>query len=174
MNVSRRFFLGGAISLVAAQTFIPSVSAMMNMPTIYGDGRRDDSSGLAALFRNYPVTFNKEQIGVESHEGIIFHNGWFAIYRTVEVPAKTKIVIEHATFVDHNLELPFFLCEDMSGKQFDTKSTFVLPKGKVGFLVDYKMRIFGSTPNIERDRFKNLPINDSTYCNTGEFQKLRI
>ena len=99
MEMSRRFFLGGAISLIAAQTFIPSVEAMANIPTIYGDGKRDDSGGLGALFRNEPVTFNKEQIGIESHDGIVFHKGHFAIARTIVVPEEAKIKIEQATFI---------------------------------------------------------------------------
>lgn len=105
MEISRRFFLGGAITLVAAQVFIPSVSMMANIPTIYGDGIEDDSGGLAALFRNEPVTFNKEQIGVESHEGIVFHTGRFAISRTVIVPDEVNLEIERAIFISKGLDI---------------------------------------------------------------------
>jgi hypothetical protein len=104
MEMSRRFFLGGAITLIAAQTFVPSVELMANIPTIYGDGNRDDSGGLSALFSNEPVTFNKEQIGVESHEGIVFHNGNYAVSRTIVIPDEAKIKIERATFIAKDLE----------------------------------------------------------------------
>lgn len=126
VQINRRFFLGGAISLVAAQTFVPSISAMMNLPTIYGDGKNDDTAGLGALFRNEPVTFKKEQIGVDSHEGLTFHGGNFVVTNSIHIPAKTKIDIERATFIGDKLEdnFPFFICEDESGKQFIDKNMF--------------------------------------------------
>lgn len=66
VELSRRFFLGGAIALVAVQTFKPSLAS--NMPTIYGNGIKDDSAGFNALFAKEPVIFNKDQIGIESHD----------------------------------------------------------------------------------------------------------
>lgn len=105
MELSRRFFLGGAIALIAAQTFKPSVNAMGNMPTIYGDGVNDDSFGLASLFRNDPVIFSKDQIGVEDHKGIIFKKGNFVILNSVDVPKELKLEVEYANFTDATLEL---------------------------------------------------------------------
>lgn len=126
MDMNRRFFLGGAISLIAASTFVPSVSAMMNLPTIYGDGKNDDTAGLGALFRNEPVTFKKEMIGVDSHEGLTFHHGKFVVTNSIHIPEKSKINIERATFIGNKLEpnFPFFICADNSGKQFTSKNNF--------------------------------------------------
>lgn len=112
VNLNRRFFLGGAISLVAAQTFIPSVAAMSNMPTIYGDGIKADAFGLAALFRNDPVIFDKDKIAVEKHGGITFHSGQYLIDSTVEVPKDLNVEFDgmRVSFMDFNLDpsQPFF------------------------------------------------------------------
>lgn len=133
MKMSRRFFLGGAISLIAAQTFIPSVDTMANIPTIYGDGKRDDSGGLGALFRNEPVTFNKEQIGVESHDGIVFHNGTYAISRTVIIPDEVKLKIERAVFISKDLpydDVFFWLSTN------ENKDTYEAFNGNMGLIFE--------------------------------------
>ena len=143
MDLSRRFFLGGAISLIAAQTFVPSVSAMSNLPTIYGDGKHDDSDGLGALFRNDPVTFKKEQIGVETHKGVIFHKGHFLVDKTIRIPLNTTINFESKAplcFVQgKNLtsEFPFFICEGNDARQFDQVSRFEITTHR-GKLIDVR------------------------------------
>jgi hypothetical protein len=140
VDISRRFFLGGAISLVAATTFAPSISAMMNMPTIYGDGVRDDTSGLYALLHNEPCTFNKEQIGVEKHEGIVFHRGWFVVNKTIEIPAGVILTVEAPRFIGTELDdkQPFFMCErGFKASQFDRHAIFHTNNTHVGKLIDY-------------------------------------
>lgn len=140
-DISRRFFLGGAISLVAATTFAPSISAMMNLPTIYGDGVRDDTSGLYALLHNEPCTFNKEQIGVEKHEGIVFHKGRFIVNKTIEIPAGLILKVEAPYFIGMELESnqPFFMCErGFKASQFDRWATFQTNEKHVGKLIDFK------------------------------------
>jgi hypothetical protein len=119
IELNRRWFLGGAISLVAAQTFVPSVMAMKNLPTIYGNGRDDDTSGLIALLNKDPVTFNKEQIGVESHGGLRFHKGRFLISNTLNVPENSGLDMRTnypggPVFDCSNLpdNFPVFLCRD--------------------------------------------------------------
>lgn len=92
MDISRRFFLGGAIAVVAAQTFKPSFAS--NMPTIYGNWRDDDSAGFNALFANEPVIFKKEQIGVEGYESLIIFKGRFKIDKTIEISKRTKLKVE--------------------------------------------------------------------------------
>ncbi len=91
MEISRRFFLGGAIAVVVAQTFKPALSS--NMPTIYGNGRDDDSAGFNALFANEPVIFKRDQLGLESHDGIIIFKGNFKISKTIEITKRTKLQI---------------------------------------------------------------------------------
>src|ERR1700679_3512759 len=92
VELSRRFFLGGAIALVAAQTFKPSFAS--NMPTIHGNWRDDDSAGFNALFSNEPVLFKKEKIAVEGYEGIIIFKGRFKIDKTIEISKRTKLKVE--------------------------------------------------------------------------------
>lgn len=96
-ELSRRLFLGGAVSLLAASTFSPGPSTA-NIPRIWGDGQHDDTSGLGALFRRDPVVFSAEKIGVDSHKGIVFHRGLFKITQTIEVPHEPNIKVESATF----------------------------------------------------------------------------
>lgn len=124
VELSRRFFLGGAIALIAAQTFKPSANAMSNLPTIYGNGLEDDSFGIAALFRNEPVIFKDDQIGVEDHKGIIFKKGNFLILHTVDVPKELNLEIEYANFSDAVLEL---------SKSKNSYMTNVVRDGKINY-----------------------------------------
>jgi hypothetical protein len=160
MDISRRFFLGGAISLVAATTFAPSISAMMNLPTIYGDGVRDDTSGLYALLHNEPCTFNKEQIGVENHEGIIFHKGYFIIKNTIEIQKETKLIVEAPHFIGLTLDSnqPFFMCEKgFKANQFDRWATFHV-EGHRGKLIDYKKEKYEIESDLYNRNYKNLKV----------------
>lgn len=91
VELTRRFFLGGAIALVAAQTFKPSISQGSNLPKIWGNGQHDDSMGLNALFNRDPVIFRHEDIGVESHEGIIIYKGYYRIDKPLEIFKKTNL-----------------------------------------------------------------------------------
>lgn len=51
MNVSRRLFLGGVLSLSAAST----VKTTTAVPTLWGDLKHDDAPALNALFRGEPI-----------------------------------------------------------------------------------------------------------------------
>ncbi len=109
--ISRRFFLGGAISLASVVTFEPAVSSVGNFPTIYGDGIRDDAPGLRALFNNEPVIFPTDKIAVDSHSGITFHYGEFRIDDTVVAPDGINLVIENETVFNGTRlqkDAPFF------------------------------------------------------------------
>jgi hypothetical protein len=103
---------------------------MSNMPTIYGDGKNDDAPGFSALFHNDPVIFKKDQLGIDSHKGIIFHKGYFIVKTPIHMPKNCKISIENfdkngipsrIVFVGITLESdqPIFECEDGSGTQFN-------------------------------------------------------
>jgi hypothetical protein len=144
MNISRRFFLGGAISLIAASTFEPSVSAMMNLPTIYGNGKDDDTSGLYALLNKEPCIFKKEQIAIDNHEDVTFHRGRFFIKRTISIPAKTKVIVDMPEFIGTELEdyQSFFIGEcGFDASQFDGRfarfSVKSSHKGKLIFVKDW-------------------------------------
>ena len=94
MELTRRFFLGGAIALLAAQTFKPSISQGSNLPKIWGDAEQhDDSMGFNALFNRDPVIFRKDDIGVETHEGIIIYKGWYRVDRPLEIFKKTNLTV---------------------------------------------------------------------------------
>jgi hypothetical protein len=150
VDLTRRFFLGGAIALVATKTFVPSVNAMGNMPTIYGNGYDDDSYGLGCIysyglgciFRNEPVIFKTDKIAVEEHKGVIFFGGRYAIERSVNLPASAKIEMHRAEFIGYKLEphdMPFFMAEiGFNANQFDNgQATFDLPLGYRNRLVQY-------------------------------------
>lgn len=147
MNINRRFFLGGALSLIAATTFKPSIAG--NMPTIYGDGVTDDSGGLYALLNNEPVLFNKEQIGVEDHKGIVFHNGRFVVNNTIEIPNDCNILFETKQgmppkFIGINLgQQPFFSYKNPDVvRDFTNKHIiFEVKPSHIGKLLEYKTTV---------------------------------
>jgi hypothetical protein len=151
MDINRRFFLGGAISLIAVKSFVPSVSAMSNLPTIHGNGVEDDSYGIGALLRNEPVIFKKDDIGVDSHEGITFHKGFYLIDNTVHLPDEIKITIEHAEFIGTNLEYdqPFFKCE-LKTTAYQISGRFVI------FTVNRKHKV----PFVECRDLQTTPLNE--------------
>lgn len=109
VELTRRFFLSGAISLLAASTFevLPS---MANLPRIYADRKNDDTSGLGALFRREPVIFSRDNIGVDKHKGITFHTGRFKITQILELPPGLKVKVEGITLDLHELyeQFPVF------------------------------------------------------------------
>lgn len=104
---TRRSFLGGMISLIAAQTFVAKAADIGNMPCIRGDGRHDDAHGFGSLFRNEPVIFPKERVGVSSHGGVIIHGGKFLIGSEILVPDDALITIEAADFLNYKRTGPF-------------------------------------------------------------------
>lgn len=118
VDLSRRFFLGGAISLIAATQFTPSVNAMNNLPVIYGNGRDDDTDGLRALFCNDPVVFKKkDMVAVDGHHGVTFcytdYPVSFKVTRMISVPKELNLNFEKAHFNGIELENdePFFKVE---------------------------------------------------------------
>lgn len=160
VEISRRLFLGGAISLIGVKTFAPSVSiaAMSNMPTIYADGVHSDVAGLGALFRNEPVIFPKDKIAVESQEGVIFHKGVFVVDQTIYLPRNSKITFEKNApliFLGENLtdHQPFFMCEAASDmQQFSNYATFEVKPGQVGQLLATSEHLYGEDWSATRHR----------------------
>lgn len=94
VDLSRRLFLNGAIALIGAKTFTPSVSAMSNLPKIYGDGQHNDSYGFQALFNNEPCIFNRGNIGIEENKGVIIYRGFYKIDKTIIIPSGANVSIE--------------------------------------------------------------------------------
>jgi hypothetical protein len=71
MDISRRSFLGGTLS-IGATAVLPVVPD--RLPVIYGDGAHDDLEGLAALFNHEPVHILAEAVSV-SADGVIETRG---------------------------------------------------------------------------------------------------
>ena len=118
-NLTRRFFLGGAISLIAVQTSaMPRIIG--NMPQIWGDGRNDDTGGISALLRSEPVVFTKDRVTVDGHKGIRFHRGIFKISRTLEIPDDCDLTMDAPTFRAPDLDSndPFFRVGNINGRHF--------------------------------------------------------
>ncbi|WP_404927159.1 hypothetical protein [Mesorhizobium sp. ORM16] len=94
MDVSRRSFLRGALAIAAVAIAQPTL-ALASLPTIYGDGVRDDSDGLQALFDGRP--FRVDGVVVKAESGAI-EGGLFAIRKAVVVRAD-NISIKDCTFL---------------------------------------------------------------------------
>lgn len=112
MQLTRRWFLGGAISLAAASvTQLPSgVGAVArelksgNKPQIWADGTHDDSHGIGALLRQEVVLLPTSGIIIHSHGGCTIHQGNFRINTEVNVPPHAVFDIQSARFFGDNLE----------------------------------------------------------------------
>jgi hypothetical protein len=154
---TRRSFLGGMISLIAAQTFVAKAADIGNMPCIKGDGRHDDAYGFGSLLRNEVVIFPKEKIGVSSHGGIIIHGGAFLIGTEVLVPDNASIMIEAAEFKSWKYDGPFKEGEDWP------KRVQVLPENAAYFCIPSSLakqfcglaRTFSDHPRFLRERNGN-------------------
>jgi hypothetical protein len=96
VEVSRRSFLGGLVSLVALQA--APVRALGNLPTLWADGKHDDTGGLRALFNREPLVFATDKVQVDEFRSVIFHGGRFRITSTIELPEELDLKIESATF----------------------------------------------------------------------------
>lgn len=99
LETSRRTFLGGMLSLLAVQTFVPPAMAAMGnrTPRIFGNGRDYDSEGFQALFDGKDVIIPADKIGIRKASGVIFHHGTFVIDREVYTN-HVRLEIEAATF----------------------------------------------------------------------------
>lgn len=111
-ELTRRWFLGGAISLLAAEaTQLPSgIGAVArelklgNKPAIRGDGRHNDGPGFGALLRKEPVLLPSEGIVIHGHGGCTIHSGRYAIGQEVYIPADAEFEIERAIFIGMELK----------------------------------------------------------------------
>jgi hypothetical protein len=119
MEISRRFFLGGAISLIAVSTF-KVTAGHGNSPRIWADGQNDDTSGLHALFHNEPVIFSSDDIGVSESRDMVVHRGVYRVSRTIELPPGLVVKVENMTFrgVDLDEALPYLRGRQDELKQF--------------------------------------------------------
>jgi hypothetical protein len=81
LQLSRRSFLGGTLAVVAATT----IPLTKSLPVIYGDGIRDDTAGLRALFSKMPVDIVGDQLTLVDADHLILRGGTFVISDTIQV-----------------------------------------------------------------------------------------
>ena len=168
IEASRRSFLGGMISLIAAQTFVAKAADIGNMPCIKGDGRHDDAHGLGSLFRNEPVIFPKDKIGIERHGGVIIHGGKFLIGSEIIVPDDARIMIESAEFRNWK----------SVGSGAEWKRIRILPENAAYFSIPSKLakefcglsRTFSDHPKIVRERY-GYTVAETMGLTKEEFRK---
>lgn len=121
VDLTRRFFLGGAISLIAVTTSsIPR--KIGNLPQIWGDGSHDDTGGISALLRSEPVILPKDKLTIDAHKGVTFHRGTFKISRTLEIPDDCNLTMDRPTFraPDLDRDSPFFRAGPINGLKFSS------------------------------------------------------
>lgn len=86
MDVSRRSFLGGALTVAAVAVAPKSLSAILPeaYPVLHGDAQHDDTAALNALFSGKPVLCEGEVL--QQQGGTIrLHEGSFKVSDTVTI-----------------------------------------------------------------------------------------
>lgn len=118
MEISRRSFLGGVLS-VAAATALPNM-ALAEVPVIYGDGRHDDWAGLQAMLDGRPFRAADGAAMVLRGEpaGAFIAGGHFRVSRTLMMTNRVTIIqssfIQTADFVgDSALVVQGAQCPDV-------------------------------------------------------------
>lgn len=85
MNVSRRSFLRGALT-VGALSVLPAIPAFAErIPTLWGDGIHDDTQALQAFLDGKPVRVDGAFIAVRSGDGVRLSGGRFLVSDTIFV-----------------------------------------------------------------------------------------
>lgn len=146
MDLSRRSFLGGMISVMtAAAAFKVTAQSLGNLPQIVGNGGFDDTAGFAALMRHEPVVFRKEMVGIDEYNGVICHFGRFKITSTIEVPDDCDLRLDRAQFVCDMPDLHSPLFRVSQAKQT------IFSGINVGFLVKPQQQILQIKGDRRRD-----------------------
>lgn len=115
-QLSRRFFLGGLLSVGAASVVAPTIKSFeamadpwvgSNLPRIFANGRDFDSDGFIALLQGREVIFPKDKIAISDAKDIIVHSGEFLIDREVSFHDFRTFKIESGTFDGSALREPW-------------------------------------------------------------------
>jgi hypothetical protein len=97
MNISRRSFFGGALVLAAAVS--APVLARENIPTLWGDGRHDDTRALQAMLDGKAVRMGEAGEVVRSEGGMIYlTKGTYLISDTLVFRDTQDITVRGVTF----------------------------------------------------------------------------
>lgn len=123
VELTRRWFLGGALSAVAIVAAQPTVAKELlalsarNLPRIWADGRNYDADGIIALLRGEEVMFPRDKLSIKDAQQVIIHSGNYQIDREIEVAGFRRFSIEAGTF-------------DGTPLQHDWEAMFSIPSGE--------------------------------------------
>lgn len=99
MNISRRLFLGGFLSIVGASAYTGPILAAKPIPKIYADGDRDDTDGLVAFFSGEPFTVDGQNITADNG---VLRNGIVRVKGTISVPSYGFLIDDVTVFGDND------------------------------------------------------------------------
>lgn len=88
VDVTRRFFLGGALAVAAASVLPTTALAFSPVPVIVGDGIHDDADGLQAMFDGKP--FRCETTIICDKGDFNLDGGRFFITKSLRIDGKGK------------------------------------------------------------------------------------
>ncbi len=125
MNLSRRLFLGGSISLLGAALLPQPVIAL---PTIYGDGVTCDAAGLQALIDGAPFHVANEALTVR--EGLGITGGVLRLTRSLKVRNNMAFSLSNLTIRIGPSEVNEPILQALTGGKLSvTDTTFFLEEG---------------------------------------------
>jgi hypothetical protein len=90
IEVSRRFFLGGALAVAGASS-LPS-RLLAAAPVIYGDGIHDDTAGLQAALAGRPFQVAKNGLVFRRGGTLFLSQGNFKLSDTLRITDRVRIV----------------------------------------------------------------------------------
>mgnify|MGYP003532364937 CR=1 FL=1 len=122
MKLSRRYFLGGTIAVVAAAVVGPHLH---RIPTIWAGGIHDDADGLQALMSGKPFVVAGE--GMTARSGTL-RGGSYLVGHTLAPDGRVDIVVHNATFTAlPSLRGPMFQIENV--RSFDFRGNILKGAG---------------------------------------------
>ncbi len=112
MDISRRFFLGGALVVAATAVVANPTLAMLapDIPRIYGDGVHDDAPGLNACFAGRPFVCDGSFIRADA-DFVEIVGGVFLISESIRVSSYGKRI--HLSDCRFNTAPEFKRCDSM-------------------------------------------------------------
>lgn len=100
INLSRRSFLGGALSVAVIASVPAGISASPEIPRIYGNGRHDDAPGLQALIDGKPFICEND-IVFSAGNDVYIVGGYFLLSKDLHFGRKgSKNVTMHSPFIE--------------------------------------------------------------------------